>query len=670
MSLKYPALFNPFSIGKCKIKNRIVMSPMHLSGRMNADGTISDSVIEYYVERAKGGVGIIYTGGYTPDIDMEVSPLSKSPFKDPARFMGQTKKLTEKLHAYGTKLFVQIGMPCGRVLFPSAMDPCMNGQPIGPSAIPNRWDPSVICRPVTAEELQKACAKLVEAACIIKAAGADGIDLAGIYGGYFTDQFAVKAFNQRDDEYGYNGKHGEIEFLLDAIKGIKSACGADFPISVRVTPKHYMKAPMQGALPGEDFVEQGRDIEETVELVKEIERAGADVLLIGDGCWDSFYWLYPPMYQKDGLWLEDAAKIRAAVSIPVICPGKINTPEMGNEAIASGKVDAIAIGRAILADPEWANKARTGVDCEIRPCIGCENGCMGRVFTNMPVTCAVNPVLFNEAVDYIKPAVSKKKVVVIGGGVAGMEAARVAALRGHDVSLYEASDALGGAVRIAAVPDFKDADRKLLKWYEQSLKNAGVNINLSSKADAKLVETLNADEIVVATGATPRIPKIDGITADNAITAADVLSGKKVGEQCVVIGGGLVGIETAIWLAKRGIKVTVVEMLPSVLASGEPVPLPNMLMLLDMIAFYKINIITSAKVLSTGNGNVVIEANGEKIVLDADTVILSAGYIANNALYEELNAQMAIPVWNVGDSTVATNVQNAVRDGYYVGNSL
>ncbi|WP_068500997.1 oxidoreductase [Paenibacillus kribbensis] len=671
MTLKYPDLFKPFNIGRCRIKNRVVMSPMHLTGRMNDNGTISDVAIDYYEERAKGGAGLIITGGNVPDVDLELSPITHTPFKHPDAFLSQTKKLADKVHAYDTKLFVQVGMGAGRVMFPDAMDPIMNNTPVAPSAIPNRWDPSIMCRETTSDEHKRIVASLIEAAVLVKRSGADGIDIAGIYGGYLTDQYATKVFNLRTDEYGFE-QNGQIKMIVDTIKGIKYACGENFPISVRVTPKHYMKGIRQGALPGEVFKEVGRDIEETIALTKQIEAVGADAVLIGNGSYDSFYWLYPPMYQKDGLWLEDAQKIREAVHIPVICPGKITTPDLANEAIKSGMIDAVAIGRSMLADAEWANKAKAGRDDDIRPCIGCETGCIGRIFSGEPLTCAVNPALFYEKSDPVIPALEKKSIAIIGGGIAGMETARVAKMRGHHVDLFEKEDKLGGAIIAAAVPDFKDADRRLLEWYERSLKQLGVNVHFNSKMDMDKVRALHADEIVIAAGATPRIPPIKDLNRDEAVTAIDILLGKKeAGEKCVVIGGGQVGCELAVWLQQKGKQVTIVEMLGELMAGGvEQIPIPNRLMMIDMVTYNKVDVKLNSKVESVAGKYVTLQTPDGTETLEADTVIISAGFVSNDSLYNMINEELPVKVWNIGDSKMPTNIQYAVRDGYAIGKAI
>lgn len=665
MAIKYPELFNPFYIGKCKIKNRIVMSPMHLGARYDEDGNINDEIIDYYEARAKGGVGVIYTGGFVPVTNFEKSPNANSPFKNPLKYLAKMTRLCEKVHAYGTKLFVEFGTGQGRVMFPSTMDPIMKGVPVAPSAVPNRWDPSIMCRPLTTEECANVVKGLVDAALYSKQAGADGVCVAGAYGGYFTDQFSTKFTNLRDDEYRY----GTNKLLLDTIKAIKAACGDDFPVDCRIGVKHYIKSPMQGALPGEEFKEYGRDVEESIEIAKQLEKAGVDSILIGDGSYDSFYWLYPPNYMKEGLWLENAKKIKDAVNIPVICAGKINTPELANSAIKDGFVDAVALGRPVLADADWANKAKAGKDEDIRPCIGCENGCIGKVFSAGLVTCAVNPQCFYEKTDPVTPAMTKKKIAVIGGGVGGMEAARIAAIRGHQVDLYEKSDKLGGLFNVAAIPDFKYEDVRLLKWYPAQLKKAGVQVHLNCEIGFDDIEKLGADEVILATGANPRTFKFDGVS--ETVTASEVLNGEKAtGEHVVVVGGGLVGCETALWLARQGKKVALVEMMPALMIGSTDTPMPIMLMMNDMLPDAGVQIFTGAsfKCLD-GNNAVIVDSNGEHEV-ECDSVIQAVGYTPNNALYNKLASESSLTVWNIGDSDTPSNVMNAVREGFFVGKNI
>ncbi|MDD5399521.1 MAG: tRNA-dihydrouridine synthase, partial [Dehalococcoidia bacterium] len=354
--LKYPELFKPFKIGKVELINRIVMSPMMVGGWLDANGNITDEVIDYYEERAKGGVGLIYTGAFPLNANIEkANAIFVSPFDQPESFMAQLKKVVDRVHLYNTKLFIQMTVGNGRLMPPFLID----STPISPSENPNWWDPGTTCRALTKEEIERLVQSAVTAALNCMMTGCDGVDFVGIYGGYLGDQFGTAAFNRRTDEYG-GSVEGRAKLFTDIVKGVKAVCGADFPVTARLAAKHYMKGIQQSAVPGEKFEEFGRDVEESIAVAQKLEQAGFDALLMACGSYDSIYWLYSPMYQKDGLWLEDVAKVKAQLKIPVICPGKITRPQLANDAIKNGMVDAVALGRALLADPQWAGKARMG----------------------------------------------------------------------------------------------------------------------------------------------------------------------------------------------------------------------------------------------------------------------------------------------------------------------
>ena len=667
MALKYPELFKPLKIGGVTIKNRVVMTPMHLGGRMDSTGNMTEEVIDYYEARAKGGFGLIITGGYASAGGAEVTTTALNAMDNPAAFNSTISKATEKVNAYGTKFFVEVGAPFGRVAFLETLAPVMNCHPVAPSAVPSRWDPSVMCRALTTEECYGLINAQLDSASAAVNAGADGICVGGPYGGYFTDQFATPLFNQRDDEFGF-AQGGQFRIATDVIKGLKERYGKDYPVIVRLCVRHMMKDIGVAPLPGEEFKEVGRDVDVSIELAKALEAAGADALLLASGSYDSFYWLYPPTYQKEGLWLEDAKKIKEAVNIPVICPGKILVPEMAEKAIEEGYTDAVALGKACLADAEWANKAKRGDDEDIRPCIGCQNGCMARVFNGGLVTCAVNPALFYEKSDPVTPAAVKKHVVVIGGGVGGCEAAIIAAQRGHEVDLYEKADKLGGLFNLAAVPEFKTGDHRLLAWYAREVRKAGVRVHLNTTVTTADVEKMGADAIIVATGANPKSFSIAGC---ETVTASDVLAGRDVGKNCVIVGGGLVGCETAVWLARKGVKVTLVEALPMLMSAGAPVPTPNFLMMLDMLPGAGVDVYTGSKFVSWADGKaVIVDAEGKEHSVEAETVVQAVGFTPNEALYNELEQSVTVPVWNIGDSKKPANVMESVRAAWFVAKNI
>ncbi len=666
--LKYPELFKPFKIGKLELINRIVMSPMMVGGWLDENGNITDEVIDYYEERAKGGVGLIYTGAFPLNANIEkANAIFVSPFDQPEVFLSQLKKVVDRVHLYNTRLFIQMTVGNGRLMPPFLI----NSAPISPSENPNWWDPGTTCRALTREEIERLVQSAVTAALNCLMTGCDGVDFVGIYGGYLGDQFGTSAFNRRTDEYG-GSVEGRVKVFTDIVKGVKAVCGADFPVTVRLAAKHYMKGIQQSAVPGEKFEEFGRDVEESIAVAQKLEQAGFDALLMACGSYDSIYWLYSPMYQKDGLWLEDVAKVKAQLKIPVICPGKITRPQLANDAIKNGMVDAVALGRALLADPQWAGKARMGKDEAIRPCISCNNGCIGHDFAGLPMTCAVNPDLFNEKYAGLQKVAVPRKIAIIGGGVAGMEAARIAALRGHNVTIYDKNNSLGGVVVAGSVPQFKDADKRLLKWYEKEMKDAGVKVKPGRELTLDQIGKLDADEIVVATGATPKVPPIPGVDLPHVCTATDLLLGKKeAGRRVTIIGGGQVGCEVALWLEEKGRQVTLIEALSGLMTLGkEALFIANKKMLEDMLAYKNIKVMLGTQVAAIGkNGVDVITAQGKETIA-ADTVVLAVGYNSDNRLYREISASVPKKVWLLGDARAPGNIMFAIRDGAAIGRVL
>lgn len=667
MKEKFTELFQPFKIGKVEIKNKVVMSPMLTIGWFDEHSVISDRMIDYYVERAKGGVGAVFTAGNVPDAHLEDCAFTISPFQDPEHFVKQARKLADALHEYDCKLFIQIWFGLGRVAFSEFMA----DQPVAVTEGPNRWKPEVTCREMTTEEVYRLIDSVVYGAKLIYEAGADGIDINGAYGGYMGDQFTTDIFNKRTDEFG-GSMDGQLKVLTEIIRRIKVETAEDYPVTCRLGTKHYMRAERQAAVPGEDYIEAGRDIEESVAMAKKLEEAGYDGFLMGNGAYDSFHWLYPPMYHKEGLWLDDFAPLTKEVSVPVIGPGKILQPEMANDAIAEGKVTAVALGRALLADPQWVNKAAADAPEDIRPCIGCNAGCIGRIFAGQTMLCAVNADLFNERNQELAPAEKPKKIAVIGGGVGGMETARIAARRGHDVTIYDNRDQLGGMTLVANIPDYKAASRRLIDWFEREIKEAGVKVELNRTMTADDIKALDADAVVVATGAESKSLKVKGIDSENVITSIDALTKtKKIGQKVVIVGGGQVGCEVAYELLREGKDAAVVEFLDGLVAGGkEPVSAAVTLMLQDLLNYYHAEIHTSSVLKEVKEHSVIIEKNGKEAEVPADTVILAVGFTANDTLYQTLK-DCGKEVYVIGDAKQSPgNIMHAVADGNQLGRTI
>lgn len=577
MPAKFTHLFSPVKIGNVEVPNRIAMMPMGVfSPRMMnvKTGAYTKDGADYYIARAKGGTGLIVTG-LVPIIPMP----ALNPVNYPDEYISEMKYLMEGIHAQGSKIFVQLTAMTGR----AAHLESENDWKLlpAPAPIQNVWDPTVKNRGITKEEIKKYVENFATAAFLVKEAGGDGVEIHAVHEGYLLDQFAIGFYNKREDEYG-GSLENRLRFPREIVEAIKEKCGKDFPVSVRYSVRSYVKDFNRGALPGEEFEEMGRGLEEGIAAAKLLEEYGYDMLNCDNGSYDSWFWPHPPVYMPKACNLKDVAAVKKAVSIPVVCAGRFDDPELADKAIGEGQIDMMGMGRPLLADPDLGNKFREGRLADIRPCIACHQGCLGRIFQGKDISCAVNPACGREESYAIAPAGTKKKILVAGGGLGGMEAARVCALRGHSVDLYEKSEQLGGVFIAAAAPDFKGEDRQLLEWYRKQMADLSVNVHLGAEATEETVQ--GYDEIFVATGAHERRLNTPGFDSPNVTYAVDTLLHTKIQEENVlVIGGGLTGCEIAYLLAKGGKKVTIVEQAETILnAFGLSAANYNMLMeLLD-----------------------------------------------------------------------------------------
>lgn len=653
-------LFEPVSIGKVTIKNRVAMAPMEIIGMINPDGSLTQRAIDYYVERAKGGVGLIISGLFKVENDID-SLVYGQPLVSSA-VLPSFAELSEAVHSFGAKIFIQLTAGYGRTASLSEL----RSQPVSASAVPNYWDPALICKELSTEEVERLVKAFGEAAMIVKMAGIDGIELHG-HEGYLFDQFTTAVWNRRADKFGGDLK-GRLTLPIETLNIIKQAVGEDFPVQYRFGLKHYMKGTnAKGILPCEEYKEAGRDIDEGLEMAELLEKAGFDSLHVDAGCYESWYWAHPPMYQEHGCMVDMAEKVKKVVKIPVLAVGRLGLPELAERIIEDGKADMVALGRALLADPDWPIKVREGKTEDIRPCLGCHDACMGRIMEGKTLSCAVNFATGRERLYKLRPALKPKKVLVAGGGVAGMEAARVAALVGHKVTLYEKGKSLGGHLIEASVPDFKKDLLRLNSWYKTQLQKLGVEIKLETKVTPELVESENPDEVFVATGSSFIKPDILGIERANVVTAIDLLLGKgKTGDSVVVVGGGLIGCETALWLAKQGTKVTIVEILPELMIAGLPVPHENRMMLLELLAANNVSILTNTGIQEViAEGAIISNEIFKKRTIKADTVVLALGLKPDDELYEFLRRKVA-HLHALGDCREPRNIMGAIWDSYEV----
>ena len=645
---KYEALFTPWRIGNVEIKNRIVLCPMggtSLFGWFELTGCKFDKeAANFFLERARNNVGLIIPG---------IAPLrdtfwGKWLWQNPKMFE-ELKVFMEEIHKTGAKLFVQLtaGMgrswaitelvaPLHRNKFTRAIvKPILDTshELASPSPQPSRWAPDIECPEMTLEQIHEIIEAFAKTAKLCKDAGVDGVEVHAVHEGYLLDQFSMEFFNKRTDDYGGSFEN-RYRFATDVVRAIKAACGEDFPVSLRYSVESKMKGFCEGAMPGEDYVEVGRNMAESEKAAKYLQDAGYDMLNADNGTYDSWYWAHPPMYMPQNCNLEDVAHIKEFVDIPVVCAGRME-PDVGAQAVAEGRIDAVGVARQFLADPAWITKLIEDRLEDIRPCICCHAGCFNfskskghantqdLTDTMGLARCALNPETMQSKKYRIEPAKKAKKIAIIGGGIGGMEAAILCAKRGHSVTLYEKTDKLGGVFIAAAAPSFKEKDRELIAWYIREVSKLPITVKMNTEVTD--IKTLDADEIIVATGAKAKRLPIQG--ADTAIEAVDYLLGNKtVGERVVVIGGGLTGCEIAYDLFLQGKKPAVVEMQDDLITTPG-ICLANTSYLRDCFKTNNVPVHLETAVSEiTAEGVAVTHKDGTTEVIPADSVVLSVGY--------------------------------------------
>ncbi|MCD6574060.1 FAD-dependent oxidoreductase [Candidatus Aerophobetes bacterium] len=659
---KYKNLFKPIKIGSVEIKNRIAFAPLATEGLVASDGALTQRGVEYYAERARGGAGLIITGvaKVENEVEHEIVGHGGRMLITP-HIVPRLGELAEIVHYYGAKLFVQLTAGDGRNSPEQSI--------VSASEVPSFWIDGVKARALTEEEIKKIVEAFGAAAGLLKAAGVDGVELNG-HEGYLLDEFQTALWNRRTDRYG-GDLRGRLTFAREILESIRAAAGNDFPVMYKYGLKHYMKALRKSGLKEERFQEAGRDIEEGIELTKLLEEIGFDALDVDAGCYDSNYWVHPPMYQPHGCLVEFAEQAKKVVTVPVVAVGRLDIPDLAEEILKEGKADMIALGRALLADPYWPKKVKEEKEEDIRPCIGCHEGCLMRIILGKPISCAVNPQAGGELYYRLEPASRPKKILVVGGGVAGMEAARVACIRGHQVILYEKGNELGGHLREASVPDFKKDIARLLEWYKTQISKLNIPVKMNTEVTASLVKNERPDVVIIATGSVPLIPEIPGIDNSKVVCATDILlNDGEIGEEIVVMGGGMIGLETALWLAKKGKKVTVAEMLPEVGMDGV---WSNKEMLLDLLAFHNVEIKVNAEICRVTDDYVEVtdKKDSTKSELPYDNLILACGLSAVDDLYRDLESRFPeMEIYAVGDCKSPRKIMQAIWDAYHITRSI
>ena len=663
--MKYQNLFTPVKIGSVTIKNRFAMAPMGPLGLADSEGGFNQRGIDYYTERAKGGTGLIITGVTFSDCKVETQSMPNCPNStyNPVHFIRTSREMTERVHAYGSKIFLMMSAGFGRVTIPTNLG---EFPPVAPSEIPHRWLDKM-CRPLTVEEIKSIVKSFGDGAYNAKRAGFDGVEIHAVHEGYLLDQFAISMFNLRNDEYG-GSLENRLRFAREVVEEIKSRCGEDFPVALRYSVKSMIKDWREGALPGEEFEEKGRDIAEGLEAAKLLVQYGYDALDTDVGTYDAWWWNHPPMYQEKGLFRPYCKMVKEVVDVPVICAGRMDNPDMALEALEKGECDVVSLGRPLLADPDYVNKLRAGRMAQVRPCISCQEGCMGRVQEYSMINCAVNPQAARERDMAYEPILKSKKVMVVGGGVAGCEAARVLAIRGHQPELYEKGSRLGGNLLPGGAPEFKEDDLALAKWYETTLKDLRVPVYYNHEVTKDEVLAGDYDAVIIATGSQPK--KFSLGDDEKVYTASQVLLKEKdCGETTVIVGGGLAGCETALWLAEHGKKVTIVEALDKILAVNGPLCHANKDMLERLVPYHGVEVVAGARVKKYENGVLTADtAEGEKTI-PCDSVILAVGYREENSLYHDL--EFDVPeIYLLGDAKKVSNIMYAIWDAFEVANHI
>lgn len=661
---RFEHLLSPLKIGGVTVKNRFCMGPMGIGQMYDSRGVMTEETIEFFAERAKGGFGMIIVGAQQADneVDPEIgaSPLGFK--RDPGLFRKQVLQLIDRTSPYGTKMFAQISAGLGR------------NYPIfkAPSPVEVYNFPKLTSKVLTKDEIHKKVDAVVKLAKIEKESGYAGVQIHAMHWGYLLDQFAMSITNHRTDEYG-GSLENRLRMTKEIITGIRQECGDDFPVIMRMGLKSYIKALNKPSFDGSD--EAGRTLEEGIAICRLLEEYGYDAIDLDMGIYDSFYYACPPSYIQQGFAIDMYAQAKQAVDIPILAGARMQDPFLAESAIADGKIDGVVLSRPSLADPDLPRKVQMGCPEKIRPCIACCQ-CFTRAMDDDKfVTCAVNPEVYKELHGKIRKAVVAKRVVVVGGGVGGMEAARRARIAGHEVSLYEKGDSLGGLLLAAGAQALKKEIHQLVAWYENQLEELKVDVHLNCTLDVEQIKSINPDTVILATGSSPsKLSFIPGVNKPHVFSCVDALTAKQkedFGQNVVVIGGGHVGCEVAMELKVNKEKnVMIVELADELMKAIPPVPTPVKMCLTDMAEYYGIDVRCSSSVVEILDDAVVVkQADGSTEKVKADNVVLAAGFKAVESFEQQLY-ENGFEVYSIGNGAPTANVLQATAEAYEIVNRL
>ncbi len=581
-------LLEPGRIGQMEVRNRTLMAAMGIRGLVEPDGDWGERARAYYIARAAGGVGVVTTEMVFVSRALEHAARTSFDPNSPAH-LESLRIMADGIHAHGARLSVQLTAGFGRVvppfIFPEwwKRDPLpVDMQPVSASVNPNHYlphNPRFNTRPLTTEEAAAHAAAFGPAARHCREAGADCVELHG-HEGYLLDQFMTGLWNRREDRYG-GSPEKRLTFAREAIAAIQREAGEDFPIIYRFGLTHYLNG--------------GREPEEGLWIAQELEKMGVAALHVDAGCYETHWWPHPPQYQAPGCMVSLAAQVREVVSIPVIAVGRLHYPDLAEQVLQTGQADFIAMGRGLLADPEWVNKVAAGRAASIIPCIGCHEGCLEEMTNGRPTSCALNPTTGHELDWPLTPVQKRERLLVVGGGPAGLEAARAGAARGFDVTLWEAADRLGGHLWPAAKPDFKHDIACYLEYLTALEKDLPITIELNKKAGPDDILAFRPDRLVVATGAEMEPFPLPNDGSIEVMTAIELLSQERsTGKRVLVMGGGFIGCEAALYLARQGKHVTLTTRRGADKLGGDISDRNNRKMLQQMIADSSLTVLDHA----------------------------------------------------------------------------